>query len=133
MTLSAWKCRNIARVAVFISSTGRLSNKLANNKAQTKVLQPAKNSGKAAQDKKSQVAVTKTKKAQAQSGQPKKRRFAFFTDIVNELKKVVWPTRQELTRLSLIVLGMCLVMGLLLGLIDYGFSELVAKVLLGGK
>ena len=36
-------------------------------------------------------------------------------------------------RLTLIVIGICLVMGLFWALIDYGFSELVAKVLLGGK
>jgi preprotein translocase subunit SecE len=65
--------------------------------------------------------------------QPKKRRFTFFFDIVGELRKVVWPTRQETIRLTLIVIGLCVVMGLVLGAVDYGFSELVAKVLLGGK
>jgi preprotein translocase subunit SecE len=88
------------------------------------VQQPVKKNEKPVQDK---------KKNQGQVGQPKKRRFAFVMDIVNELKKVVWPTRQELIRLSLIVIGLCLVMGLLLGTLDFGFSELVAKVFLGGK
>ncbi|MGD0857032.1 MAG: preprotein translocase subunit SecE [Dehalococcoidia bacterium] len=106
---------------------------MANNKAQAKVLQPAKNNEKVAQDKKSQVATAKVKKNPAQASQPKKRRFTFFSDIINELKKVVWPTRQETIRLSLIVIGLCLVVGLFLGLLDYGFSELVAKVFLGGK
>jgi preprotein translocase subunit SecE len=106
---------------------------LANNKAQTKVLPPAKNNEKAAQDKKSQVATAKVKKSPAQATQSKKRRFTFFSDIINELRKVVWPTRQETVRLSLIVIGLCLAVGLFLGLLDYGFSELVAKVFLGGK
>jgi preprotein translocase subunit SecE len=105
---------------------------VVNDKPQTKVVQPAKNGDKAIQNKKVQVAAAKVKKS-AQAGQPKKRRFAFFADIGNELKKVVWPTRQETIRLSLIVIGICLIMGLLLGVIDYGFSELVAKVFLGGK
>jgi preprotein translocase subunit SecE len=105
---------------------------VANDKTQTKAVQPARSGDKAVQDKKVQVAA-KVKKSSAQAGQPKKRRFAFFSDIVGELKKVVWPTRQETTRLSLIVIGLCLIMGLFLGLIDYGFSELVAKVFLGGK
>ena len=103
------------------------------NKDQTKVLQPAKNNGKADADKKNQAAAVKVKKSQQQASQPKKRRFTFFTDIINELKKVVWPTRQETIRLSLIVIGLCAVMALVLGLLDYGFSELVAKVFLGGK
>jgi preprotein translocase subunit SecE len=105
---------------------------VANNKAQTKALQPSKNSEKAVPDKKSQVAA-KVKKSQPQASQPKKRRFTFFADIINELKKVIWPTRQETIRLSLIVIGLCLVMGVILGALDWGFSELVAKVILGGK
>jgi len=103
------------------------------NKEQTKVVQPKRDDEKAAQDKKSQVAAVKAKKLQPQVSQSRKRRFTFFNDIIGELRKVVWPTRQEATRLTLIVIGLCLVMGLLLGAVDYGFSELVAKVFLGGK
>ncbi|MDD5312688.1 MAG: preprotein translocase subunit SecE [Dehalococcoidia bacterium] len=102
------------------------------NKEQTKVLQPD-NEIKVTQDKKSQSVAAKQKKSQPQAAQPKKRRFAFITDIVGELRKAVWPTRQETLRLTLIVLGICIAMGIFLGAIDYGFSELVAKVLLGGK
>ena len=102
------------------------------NKEQAKVLEPNKAEDKAVQDKKSQ-ALAKAKKPQAPAAQPKKRRFTFFSDIIGELRKVVWPTRQETIRLTLIVIGLCVVMGLVLGAIDYGFSELVAKVLLGGK
>ena len=102
------------------------------NKEQTNVLPPKKNEEKAVQDKKSQPVVAKAKKAQASGAPPKKRRFTFFADIVGELRKVVWPTRQETTRLTLIVIGLCVVMGLILGAVDYGFSEFVAKVLLGG-
>jgi len=103
------------------------------NKEQIKVLAPKKNEEKAVQDKKSQPAVAKAKKPTASGTQPKKRRFTFFADIIGELKKVVWPTRQETIRLTLIVIGLCVVMGLVLGAVDYGFSELVAKVFLGGK
>jgi len=102
------------------------------NKEQVKVSQPDKTQDQSAQDKKSQ-ALAKAKKPQAQSAQPKKRRFTFFADIIGELRKVVWPTRQETIRLTLIVIGLCVVMGLLLGAVDYAFSELVAKVLLGGQ
>jgi len=103
------------------------------NKEQASVLPPKKNEEKAVQDKKSQTVAAKVKKPQASVAPSKKRRFTFFADIVGELKKVVWPTRQETTRLTLIVIGLCLVMGVILGAVDYGFSELVAKVLLGGK
>ena len=102
------------------------------NKEQTKVLQPEKNEGKAAQDKKTQ-AVAKPKKSSAPASQPKKRRFTFFNDIVGELRKVAWPTREETIRLTLIVIGVCVIMGAALGSLDFGFSWLVQKVLLGGK
>jgi preprotein translocase subunit SecE len=106
---------------------------VANGKDRTQALQPVKGDSKAIEDKKSQAAPAKVKKATVQSGSQKKRRFAFFSDITNELRKVVWPTRQETIRLTLIVIGICLIMGLVLGVLDYGFSELVAKVFLGGK
>ena len=59
----------------------------------------------------------------------RKPRFKFFRDIFSELKKVVWPTRREATYLTTIVIVTCIVVGLILGLIDYGFAEL-AKLLL---
>lgn len=102
------------------------------NKEQANVLPPKKNEEKAVLDKKSQPVAAKAKKAAASVAPPKKRRFTFFADIVGELRKVVWPTRPETTRLTLIVIGLCVVMGLILGAVDYGFSELVAKVFLGG-
>lgn len=75
-----------------------------------------------------------TKKSQPQIIKPKKRpRFAFFSDVIGELRKVVWPSRQETLRLTAMVLAVCIATGLLLGAIDYGFAELVARVFLGGK
>ncbi|RLC94660.1 MAG: preprotein translocase subunit SecE [Chloroflexi bacterium] len=64
----------------------------------------------------------------------KKRRFrlGFFADTIAELKKVVWPTRREAVRLTIMVLAVCFIMGLLLSLLDYGFSRLVVKYLLPG-
>jgi preprotein translocase subunit SecE len=101
------------------------------NKEQTKVLQPEKKEEKAVQDKKTQ-AVAKPKKSTAPAA-PKKRRFTFFSDVVAELRKVAWPTRDETIRLTLIVIGACVIMGAVLGGIDFGFSWLVQQVLLGGK
>ncbi len=63
---------------------------------------------------------------------PKKSRFAFILDIISELRKAVWPTRQEAVRLTVMVIGVCAAVGIFLGAIDYGFAELIAKVFLGG-
>jgi preprotein translocase subunit SecE len=46
-----------------------------------------------------------------------------------ELKKVNWPSRQEATNLTLIVLAVTTFMALLLGLIDYIFRKLFELIL----
>jgi preprotein translocase subunit SecE len=61
-----------------------------------------------------------------------KSRFSLFKDIYDELKKVTWPSRREGIRLTVMVIVVCLVVGIFLGAIDLGFSELVKKVFLGG-
>ena len=73
------------------------------------------------------------KRIQSPAARPKRSRFAFVGDIVGELRKVVWPTRREATRLTIMVLIVCVAVGIVLGAIDYGFAELVTKVFLGGS
>lgn len=55
--------------------------------------------------------------------------FRFMGDIVGELRKVTWPTREEATRLTVMVLIVCGVVGVILALLDYGFGEFVMHVL----
>ncbi len=57
-------------------------------------------------------------------------RFRFVGDVVAELKKVTWPTREEAFRLTLMVLVVCAVIGVILALLDYGFGRLVQDVFL---
>jgi len=59
-------------------------------------------------------------------------RFAFIRDIIDELRKVVWPTRRDAIRLTIMVIAVCAAVGLFLGALDYGFAELVSKIFLGG-
>ncbi|PIZ67008.1 preprotein translocase subunit SecE [Candidatus Roizmanbacteria bacterium CG_4_9_14_3_um_filter_33_18] len=42
----------------------------------------------------------------------------FATDIIDELKKVTWPSRQETIRLTTIVIIVSLIIGLYVGIID---------------
>jgi preprotein translocase subunit SecE len=46
-----------------------------------------------------------------------------------ELKKVNWPSRQEATNLTLIVIAVTTFMALLLGLLDYIFAQLFELIL----
>ena len=58
-------------------------------------------------------------------------RFRFVGETIAELKKVVWLTRQEATYLTALVLVIAIAVGIVLGAIDYGFSNLVDKLFIG--
>ena len=60
------------------------------------------------------------------------RLFNYFSEIFNELKKVVWLTRREIAYLTGMVLIVTIVAGIVLGTLDYGFSELVSRVFMAG-
>jgi len=59
-------------------------------------------------------------------------RFKFVGEIITELKKVVWLTRREIIYLTFLVLVVSIAFGIVLGIIDYGFANLVNKAFLGG-
>ena len=59
------------------------------------------------------------------------RLFAYVGEIVNELRKVVWLTRREAAYLTVLVLIVAICAGIVLGALDYGFTELVNRVFLG--
>ena len=51
-------------------------------------------------------------------------RLRLFKEVISELRKAVWPTRQETIRLTVMVLVVAITVGAFLGAIDYGFSQL---------
>ncbi len=53
----------------------------------------------------------------------------YFGDIVSELRRVTWPTRQETTRLTIMVIAVAATVGLFLGLVDMAFSRLIVVIL----
>ena len=57
---------------------------------------------------------------------------AFFTlclDARAEIRKVVWPSRQETTQTTMIVLVVVLIVALLLWLLDWGLNEIVSGII----
>ena len=62
----------------------------------------------------------------------KRSRFSFIGEIIAELKKVVWLTRREATYLTFMVLIVAIIVAILLGAFDFGFTNLVDKFFLGG-
>ena len=59
------------------------------------------------------------------TAKPRGSRFRFVGETISELKKVVWLTRRELLYLTALVLIVAGVAGLILGVLDYGFTRLV--------
>ena len=56
----------------------------------------------------------------------------FLQEVRQEMKKVTWLTRRETVYLTGLVLIVAISAGVVLGLIDLGFSSLVNTLLLGG-
>lgn len=57
--------------------------------------------------------------------------FKFVNETIAELKKVVWLSRREVAYLTTLVLIVSIVVGIILGVIDFGFAKLI-NVLIGG-
>ena len=57
--------------------------------------------------------------------------FRAFGEIISEMRRVTWPSRQETFRLSLMVIGVATAVGVFLGAVDYAFSRMM-NVILGG-
>lgn len=49
----------------------------------------------------------------------------FFKDVRSELKKVIWPTRQQLINNTTTVLVVCLLVGALIWIVDQGLTKVV--------
>ncbi len=63
----------------------------------------------------------------------KRSRFRFIGEIIAELKKVTWlKWPHEVLYLTFLVLLVTIIVGLILGAFDYGFSRLVDRFFLGG-
>jgi len=61
----------------------------------------------------------------------KRSRFRFIGEIVAELRKVVWLSRQEAIKLTLLVLVVTVAVGIMLGAFDWGFTQIVDRLFLG--
>ena len=47
----------------------------------------------------------------------------FFRDIIAELKRVTWPSREQATRLTILVIIISISVGIILGIFDMMFSR----------
>jgi len=63
--------------------------------------------------------------------EPKKPNFLarWWRETMGELRRVTWPTPQEAWRLTKVVIVVMLLMSAILGLLDQGFTKLIALIL----
>lgn len=54
---------------------------------------------------------------------------AFLRETYDELRKVTWPSRNEVTRLTLVVIFISVMIGVYIGGIDYLLTKLIGLVL----
>jgi preprotein translocase subunit SecE len=75
--------------------------------------------------------TTRANKGATKSAPAKRSRFHFVVEVVAELRKAHWPTRQEALRLSGVVLAVIIVVGLILGALDQAFTDFFFFLLAG--
>ena len=56
----------------------------------------------------------------------------FIRDIIGELQKVTWPSREEVFRLTGVVILISLAIGFVLGVLDMGFSRILNVLVFRG-
>ena len=49
----------------------------------------------------------------------------YFRDVRSEMRRVVWPTRNEVTNSSMVVLVMLAIMTIFVGVLDYAASGII--------
>ena len=54
---------------------------------------------------------------------------AYFGEVVAELRKVVWPTRDETRRLTVMVIIIAGSIGIFLGVMDYAFTKIMESII----
>lgn len=55
----------------------------------------------------------------------------YYKDTVAELKKVIWPNRQQVMTSTAAVLGAVVVVGIFIWVFDTGLNYFISKLLLG--
>jgi preprotein translocase subunit SecE len=53
----------------------------------------------------------------------------FFREVAAEFRRVNWPSRAEVTRSTVVVLAVVVVLALYLGAVDVGLSKVVGVIL----
>lgn len=53
----------------------------------------------------------------------------YIQEVIEEFKKVQWPSRRQTFRLTMYVIGVSLIVGLYVSALDIGYKELLSNIL----
>lgn len=53
----------------------------------------------------------------------------YLREVVQEIKKISWPTREQTQNMTLLVIAASVIVALYIGLLDYVFQRLIATML----
>lgn len=51
--------------------------------------------------------------------------FSYFSEVLNELKKVSWPKRQDVIQLLGLVIAISIIVAMFVGVVDFGLTKLL--------
>ena len=72
---------------------------------------------------------TSLQQSMSSAAQRRMFRLGFFGEVYAELRKAEWPTRQESTRLTGVVIAIAGLVGVILGILDFLFGLLARNTL----
>lgn len=83
--------------------------------------------------------AAETRPAKTTASKPKKktsfsdamaRAGKWFRELKSEFKKIVWPTRKQVLKNTAVVLAVLVIVGVVVGLLDFAFEKLILEQLL---
>ncbi len=54
---------------------------------------------------------------------------AFFTDVIEEMKKVTWPTKDEAIKMTITVIIATVIVGIYVGGLDYALTKAIEQLI----
>lgn len=52
----------------------------------------------------------------------------FIDDVQKEMKKVTWPTKEQLREATTVTIVICVLISLLLGVLDFGITKFIGVI-----
>ena len=77
--------------------------------------------------------MTDSKSVRAAGNRERTSPVTFYRQVVAELRKVVWPSQQQLITYFIVVMVFVVVMMTIVSLLDLGFGKLVFEIFAGGS